>query len=92
MTTNPYTPRPGAPERHGGVPNTPDRLAVDQCEAARLSGLSAKTLGRLADRGERVGRIKIGRRVMYHLATMRAWLAARASGHVQRHDAEGGGQ
>ena len=60
-----------------------DALAIDQREAARLTGLSAKTLGRLADAGEPVGRMKIGRRVLYHRATLSAWLSARASGRAQ---------
>lgn len=53
-------------------------LAIGQHEAARLTGLSAKTLGRLADAGEAVGRVKLDRRVLYHLPTLAAWLAARA--------------
>ncbi len=57
-----------------------DPLALDQHEAARLTRLSAKTLGRLADAGEPVGRVKIGRRVLYHRATLSAWLSARAAG------------
>jgi hypothetical protein len=51
---------------------------VDQEVAAGISGLSSKTLGRLADRGEPVGRIKIGRRVLYHRPTLEAWLQAQA--------------
>lgn len=54
-------------------------LAVDQNEAARLTGLSAKTLGRLADTGEPLGRFKINRRVLYHLPTLTLWLASRAA-------------
>ncbi|MBM3978694.1 MAG: helix-turn-helix domain-containing protein [Planctomycetes bacterium] len=57
-----------------------DTLTVDQNEAARLTNLSAKTLGRLADAGEPVGRVKIGRRVLYHRAKLSAWLLARAEG------------
>ncbi len=57
---------------------TSEVLAVDQCEAARLTGLSAKTLGRLADAGEPLGRLKIGRRVLYYLPTLTTWLASRA--------------
>ena len=57
-----------------------DPLAIDQRDAARLTGLSAKTLGRLADAGEPVGRVKVGRRVLYHRATLAAWLSARAAG------------
>jgi excisionase family DNA binding protein len=57
-----------------------DALALDQRQAAKLTGLSAKTLGRLADAGESLGRIKVGRRVLYHRATLAAWLLARAAG------------
>jgi hypothetical protein len=59
-----------------------DPLAIDQYEAARLTGLSAKTLGRLADAGETIGRIKINRRVLYHRPTLAAWFAARAVGRA----------
>ncbi len=61
---------------------TSEPLAVDQCEAARRTGLSAKTLGRLADTGEPLGRVKIGRRVLYHVPTLSAWLSARAAGRA----------
>lgn len=57
-----------------------DPLAIDQREAAMVTGLSAKTLGRLADAGEPVGRVKIGRRVLYHRATLSTWLLSRAEG------------
>jgi hypothetical protein len=58
-------------------------LAVDQTEAARISGLSAKTLGRLADAGEPVGRIKINRRVLYLRSTLETYLASKANTGVQ---------
>ena len=61
-------------------PTDLDPLTIDQHEAARLTRLSAKTLGRLADAGEPVGRVKIGRRVLYHVSTLSAWLSARAAG------------
>ncbi len=54
-----------------------DPLAIDQIDAAKLTGLSAKTLGRLADAGEPVGRVKIGRRVLFHVATLNAWLRSK---------------
>ena len=60
-------------------PKLDEPLALDQNDAARLSGLSAKTLERLAAAGEQVGRIKIGRRVLYHRATLAAWLARKAA-------------
>ncbi len=64
------------------VPTDLDPLAIDQREAARLTGLSAKTLSRLADAGEAVGRVKIGRRVVFHVPTLSAWLSARAAGRA----------
>lgn len=63
-----------------------DPLAIDQREAAGLTGLSAKTLGRLADAGEPVGRVKIGRRVLYHRAMLAAWLLSRAEGRARAID------
>jgi hypothetical protein len=60
----------------------PEPLALDQAAAAKLTGLSAKTLARLADAGEPVGRVKIGRRVIYHRASLAAWLAARTTGRA----------
>lgn len=57
-------------------------LAIDQNKAARLTGLSAKTLERLAAAGEPVGRVKIGRRVVFHLATLNAWLRSRVTGRA----------
>jgi len=61
-------------------PAAADAITIDQHEAARLTGLSAKTLERLAGAGEPVGRVKVGRRVLYHRATLAAWLLARAGG------------
>lgn len=52
-------------------------ISIDQREAARLTGLSAKTLERRAKDGEPVGRIKIGRRVVFHLPTLETWLRSR---------------
>jgi hypothetical protein len=64
----PVTPSPAA-----------DQICLDQCEAARISRLSAKTLGRLADAGEPVGRVKIGRRVLYHRGILEAWILSKAA-------------
>ena len=55
-----------------------EAVALDGPAAARLSGLSAKTLERRALEGEPVGRIKIGRRILYHRATLVSWLASKA--------------
>ena len=43
-------------------------------EAARFTKLSAKTLERHAEAGEPVGRIKIGRRVLFLKASLESWL------------------
>ena len=53
-------------------------LTVDQTEAARLTKLSAKTLGRLADSGEPVGRIKVGRRVLFLRSAIERWLVSKS--------------
>lgn len=63
-------------------------LTLDKAAAARLTGLSDKTLGRLAARGEPVGRIKVGRRVLFHLPTLTEWLAARAGNPDRGGDAQ----
>ena len=55
-------------------------LTVDQAEAARLTKVSAKTLERLAAAGEPLGRIKIGRRVLYLRAALERWLVSKAEG------------
>ena len=61
------------------VTNLPlEAVALDGPAAARLSGLSAKTLERRALEGEPLGRIKVGRRVLFHRATLEAWLASKA--------------
>lgn len=62
------------------APTDLEPLTIDQRDAAKLTNLSAKTLGRLADAGEPVGRVKVGRRVLYHVPTLSAWLSARAAG------------
>ena len=50
-----------------------------QHEAAEFSRLSAKTLERHWKAGEHVGRMKIGRRVVYHRQTLAAWLVTKAA-------------
>jgi hypothetical protein len=60
------------------APATPDPINVDQDQAARRCGLSAKTLERLANAGQPVGRFKVGRRVLFHVPTLDAWFRSRA--------------
>ena len=40
-------------------------LALNEADASRVIGLSAKSLKRLADPGEAVGKVRAGRRVLY---------------------------
>jgi len=60
-------------------PPPPDRATFTQSEAADFTRLSAKTLERHAIAGEPVGRIKIGRRVVYLRSALEAWLIAKAN-------------
>jgi excisionase family DNA binding protein len=59
-------------------------INIDQTEAAKRTGLSAKTLERLSNAGERVGRFKVGQRVLFHLATLDAWFRARMERELDR--------
>lgn len=52
----------------------PPTLTVDQDEAARLTGLSARTLARRADAGEDLGRIRSGSRVLFVRSILERWL------------------
>jgi len=52
-------------------------LTVDQLGAERLTGLSYETLERFALAGEPVGRIKVGRRVLFLRAALERWLASK---------------
>lgn len=52
-------------------------ITVDQLGAERLTGLSYKTLERFALAGEPVGRIKVGRRVLFLRAALEKWLASK---------------
>ena len=56
------------------TPPTPDAITVDAREAARLAGVSAKTLERCSLAGEATGRVKIGGRVLYVRAAMEKWI------------------
>jgi hypothetical protein len=54
-----------------------DAITVDQLEAERLTKLSYKTLERYALAGEPVGRIKIGRRVLFVRRQLEAWITSK---------------
>jgi excisionase family DNA binding protein len=62
------------------ITRTNDTITLTQDEAARLSNVSAKTLERLAAAGQPVGRIKVGRRVLFVREALERWLLAQAEG------------
>ena len=63
----------------------PYAINISQDEAAKRTGLSAKTLERLSKAGERIGRFRVGNRVLFHLDTLNDWFRARASARQQKH-------
>ncbi len=54
-----------------------DSPTLSQNDAARFTGLSAKTLERRAAEGEPVGRIKVGRRVLFVRTQLEAWITSK---------------
>ena len=60
-------------------PPAPEPATFTQPEAADFTRLSAKTLERHWQAGEPVGRIKIGRRVVYLRSALEAWLISKAT-------------
>jgi len=54
-------------------------IALTGPEAARFTRLSTKTLDRHAEAGEPLGRIKVGRRVLFLKAALESWLASKAN-------------
>ncbi len=52
-------------------------ITVDQLEAERITTLSYKTLERHALAGEPVGRVKVGRRVLFVRAMLEAWIKSK---------------
>ena len=56
-----------------------EAITISQHEAARLTGLCAKTLERRTLEGQPTGRTKIGRRVVFVVAQLRAWLASQSA-------------
>ena len=57
-------------------------LSMTGREAARLTGVCEKTLKRASDRGEPVGRFRVGTAVRYHRAALVKWLDAHAAPHT----------
>ncbi len=64
----------------------PDLLAVSMTAAARMIGISSRSLWLLVNRGE-VPHFRVGRRVLLPLPELRAWIAARTKGGT-RHVAD----
>lgn len=56
-----------------------EAVALNGRQAAKFTGLSAKTLDRHAEAGEPVGRAKIGRRVVYLKSSLAAWIASKTN-------------
>jgi len=56
-----------------------EAVTLTKLEAEKFTSLSAKTLERCAAAGEPVGRIKIGRRVVFLRAALQAWLSSKAA-------------
>lgn len=56
-----------------------DKVTFDQNQAAAFAGVSAKSLERLAAAGEPVGRLKVGRRVLYLRAALERWLESKTA-------------
>ncbi len=54
-----------------------DAITVDQLGAEKVTGLSYKTLERAALAGEPVGRIKVGRRVLFVREVLEAWIKSK---------------
>ena len=71
----------------------PPPLAVSEVEAARLIGVSARTLFNWRASGTGPRAVRAGSRVLYAVDELRRWLAAVASPVVQAnaHPAEQGG-
>jgi predicted DNA-binding transcriptional regulator AlpA len=59
------------------APSAADASLVNETEAERITSLSGKTLHRLHQRGEPVGRVRIGRTVRYHRQTLVRWVESR---------------
>lgn len=52
-------------------------FALSGPEARRVTGLSEKTLERHAKAGEPVGRVKVGRRVVFIRSVLESWIASK---------------
>jgi excisionase family DNA binding protein len=58
-------------------------ITLTNPEAEALTNLSAKTLERLAHAGHNVGRIKVGRRVLFIREQLEQWLRTQANRNTE---------
>ena len=62
-----------------------ERLAVGLAEAAELLGVGRSTLHRMVRAGE-IPHVRIGRRIIFPMAALNAWLDEQASTAWESHD------
>ncbi len=62
-----------------------DTITVDQGEAERITRLSYKTLEAYSKAGEPVGRIKVGRRVLFVRKVLEAWINSKLTPPPEQH-------
>lgn len=60
-------------------PSHTDPMLVGMTEAARMIGVSARTLWSMANAGE-LPTVRIRRRVLFNVAALREWVDARTEG------------
>jgi len=62
--------------------NGPQRLALTASEAAKAIGIGKRLLWSMTNRGD-IPHARIGRRVIYPIAALEAWLDAQATGGAE---------
>jgi excisionase family DNA binding protein len=68
---------------HDRVDEQSDRLLLTANQAAKLLGVSRKTLwNHTVPRGERIPAVRIGRVLRYRRDTLERWIAEHEHGHV----------
>lgn len=65
------------PTTAAGKGDALDRITGDRLEAERIRGLSYQTLERHHKAGELVGRVKIGRRVLFVRKQLESWITSK---------------
>lgn len=59
--------------------NGAEKMAINEREAANAIGISARTLWELRARGDAPPHARLGKRVVYPVASLETWLAERAT-------------